>query len=401
MESRKKRRQVKDYDNNIRKAKSKGKITCLILFILMIAIYYQVYGLFKYTTGKTVTEGQIALYKWMSSIVHSSKVAEKSSLNIGIIGNITINDKITRAYTQDGIAQLGSIIKNVSFSDYDYTIASLNTQIIEDNDISVEYSAPKNFLKELNVIGLNLLVTSTRNLSELNKSDIKETLDSIKENNMDYVGTRLDKKDNTYYILEKNNIKVAILSYVGEDYCDDDNIFSVYSEEQLKKDLKDVKSKNVDCIILFIDTLRSNKSQVNVDKKELLQNILDKGVDVIISNDSIIQDSYENITDISGNEKHGYIKYSLGDFIGDQEQEDSDISKCLKVSINKEANGEKAGVEIDIVEDKTFVALSNASKDKYKVVDLDKELSRYKNNSTSSITQVEYNYLTNIKEKLE
>lgn len=53
-----------------KKNKKGWKVIFLVSFALCIFIYYQVFVLFKYTTGQTVTENQMAVYKWVSSKIH-------------------------------------------------------------------------------------------------------------------------------------------------------------------------------------------------------------------------------------------------------------------------------------------------------------------------------------------
>ena len=235
------------------------------------------------------------------------------------------------------------------------------------------------------------MVVSTENIVKSNSSDIKATLSNIKKYDMEYVGVKADLDAKDYYILEKDGIKVAILAYVGEDYekSNKNGLINIYSADNLERDLKKIRKEKVDATILFIDTLKSGISNPSKDKKQLLQSILNKNIDVIISNDSVIQKNYKD--------SKGYIEYSLGNFIGEQENEDSDISKLLKVTIMRE---DKTNTKIKTEYDKTFVALSNLDKSKYKIVDLKKELDGYNENVQGSITKAEHEYLLKIGSKI-
>ena len=72
------KRRNKKHEDNGRSVRNKGKWKIAIIFqlLLMVFIYYEVYVLFRYTTGKSVTEKQMAVYKYISSIINSSKEVE-------------------------------------------------------------------------------------------------------------------------------------------------------------------------------------------------------------------------------------------------------------------------------------------------------------------------------------
>lgn len=372
--------------NNVEKKKNnKWKGIFFVLLFVTIFIYYQVFVLFKYTTGKTVTESQMSVYKWIASIVNKTEdINQEGTLKIGVVGNIAISNEVTEEYIENG--NYDNIFSNISFGDNDFNIANLNTVITKSVNSNYSYIATTSLLDSLKGIDIDLLNISTKELAAQKSDKLSEITSNIKAKDINYVGG-LDK---TYYILEKNGVKVAILSYVGEDYSKDNGL-TEFSSERLEKDLKEIKEYDVDCTILFIDTLRSNSSDIKEKKENKLKKILEENVNIIISNDSVEQ-SLETVQGKGSKTK--YIKYALGDVIGVQEYEKSDISKTLEISVEKKAKE----VTISVKEDKTLVALSNEAKTKYKIVDLEKEIKQYNAGSTNNITEAEYKYLCEIKE---
>lgn len=372
--------------NNVEKKKNnKWKGIFFVLLFVTIFIYYQVFVLFKYTTGKTVTESQMSVYKWIASIVNKTEnINQEGTLKIGVVGNIAISNEVTEEYIENG--NYDNIFSNISFGDNDFNIANLNTVIAKSINSNYSYIATTSLLDSLRGIDIDLLNISTKELAAQKTDKLSEITSNIKAKDINYVGG----VDKAYYILEKNGVKVAILSYVGEDYSKDNGL-TEFSFERLGKDLKEIKEYDVDCTILFIDTLRSNSSDIKEEKENKLKKILGENVNIIISNDSVEQ-SLETVQG-KGN-KTKYIKYALGDVIGVQEYEKSDISKTLEISVEKKAKE----VTISVKEDKTLVALSNEAKTKYKIVDLEKEIKQYNAGSTNNITEAEYKYLCEIKE---
>lgn len=395
MESRKKRRNVEYIESKKdKKQNKKWKYICLIMAAVMIFIYYQVYVLVSYTIGEDVTESQISLYKWMISKVNKEESIDKTtSIDIAVLGNIKAKGELLESYSNKGAVDYSSIFENISFKDYDYTIANLNTSIVLDTKPKGHFYSNSKLIKELKNININMLVTATQELGIQNDKTVEETVKAITSHGLTYVGTRMNNKNYPYYILDKNDIKIAILAYIDEDYTENKSL-NIYSKKQLIEDIKKAKKEKVDGIIVFIDTLRSNQNKVKDEKKNILQEILNEGADIVISNDTVEQKLYQNT------EKTKHIKYSLGDVIGLQEMGDSDISRVLKISIDKEVKNGNANIAIDVIEDKTLVALSNADMTKYKIVDLDREILNF-DESSDRITVAEYNYLKRIKENIK
>lgn len=374
--------------NNVEKKKNnKWKGIFFVLLFVTIFIYYQVFVLFKYTTGKTVTESQMSVYKWIASIVNKTEdINQEGTLKIGVVGNIAISNEVTEEYIENGSGNYDNIFSNISFGDNDFNIANLNTVIAKSINSNYSYIATTSLLDSLRGIDIDLLNISIKELAAQKSDKLSEITSNIKAKDINYVGG-LDK---AYYILEKNGVKVAILSYVGEDYSKDNGL-TEFSSERLEKNLKEIKEYDVDCTILFIDTLRSNSSDIKEKKENKLKKILEENVNIIISNDSVEQ-SLETVQGKGSKTK--YIKYALGDVIGVQEYENSDISKTLEIIVEKKAKE----VTISVKEDKTLVALSNEAKTKYKIVDLEKEIKQYNAGGTNNITEAEYKYLCEIKE---
>ena len=395
MGSRKKRRNA-NYDEE-HKSKKGWKVIAFLLFVLLIFVYYQVYVLYRYTMGKNVTERQMLMYKWMTNAINRPSYtdeAKEGTMAIGIAGNITMPETLINSSSEEE-SGFDSIFKNAIIADYDYTIGSLNTAVLN-NDTYDDNSAPEALLKEIRKIGFDVLITATEHLAQKESGDVRRTLNNIEKYELVSIGIKEDNSKKTYYILEKDGIKIAILAYVGEDYVNTskNDLINVYSKKQLDSDLKKIKSENVNGIILFIDTLRSNNDSTNKTKKENLKEILNKGIDLIVSSDTIIQKNYEK-------DGKTCIEYSLGDFIGKQENENSDVSKFLKVTVSKEIEKSKVKVTFNVEQDKFFVALSNADKSKYKIVNLKKEINSYDEGKTLNITPAEYNYLKEIQKKYD
>ena len=182
-------RKRRNIDEKISK-NNKWKIICLIMVVAMVFIYYQVFGLAKYTLGGNVTEGQIVLYKWMiGNISEEKKEDTETSIDIAVLGNIKAKGTLIDSYNEKGIVDYSSIFGRLSFEEYDYTIANLNTSIVLDTKPEGDFFANSKLIKELKHININMLVTATKELGVQKKETLKDTLDELKNYDMEYVGT--------------------------------------------------------------------------------------------------------------------------------------------------------------------------------------------------------------------
>ena len=94
-----------------------------------------------------------------------------------------------------------------------------------------------------------------------------------------------------------------------------------------------------------------------------------------------------------GTTKEGFVIYSLGNFMADQSYPYTRDSAILNLQITKK--GETAKISIDKATYTPTYIYKNTSKSskKFKILDIESEIEKYKNNSSGSVNKSTYNTL--------
>ena len=130
----------------------------------------------------------------------------------------------------------------------------------------------------------------------------------------------------------------------------------------------------------------------NNEQKELADFLFDNGVDVILGSHAHVLQPMEKrtITLEDGSVKDGFVIYSLGNFVSNQTDINTQDTIILNLQITK--SGETGKISID---DISYIPVycynkGSGTKDRYKLIDLKTTISQYENGN-SSISASLYN----------
>lgn len=392
--------------------KKKGSFAWLFIWLaIMVFVFYQIYGVIKYTLGKPVNKFEIIAYTGLSKIIKLSpsiNKVDKTNLTIGCLSDISIPSKLASGYYSNAGYDYDSIFENVKedISKYDVTIASLDTPVTgKVSKLKSTRDTTEDILKSLKTSGVDVLATATSHMLDMKGKGVEETFANIEKQNIGQTGITKDKTEITPYIIDKNGIKVAVLSYTAstnmKETKDSKGYVNIYDKEKLIKDVKISKDKGVDYIISYLCAGEMNQTRTDAEKKELTQELISNGVDVVIGTHSrMVQGSYEDIIESEDSkQRHVYVVYGLGDFIGEQAEDNTNTSSMIGIKITKTINKDNKGKIVDsntylqIEKDIQITALSNSNRTKYKLVNVEKVLKEYEEAKNNRITDVEYKYL--------
>lgn len=109
------------------------------------------------------------------------------------------------------------------FGKTDYLVGNLETVFAGknakySNDL-YSYNTPDSFAVELKKAGFNLLSTANNHALDRGVQGLKRTINILKKNDIDYIGTNNDKTKDRFKIISLNNIRIGLLSYTyGTNY---------------------------------------------------------------------------------------------------------------------------------------------------------------------------------------
>ena len=214
------------------------------------------------------------------------------------------------------------------------------------------FSSPASYASAIKQSGVDVLVTANNHSCDKNKKGLERTIAVLDSLNIGHTGTFVSEKSKLVspaYVIEKNNIKIAILNYTyGTNGISpgQPNVVNYLEKETIAKDVMIVKSmENLDQIIAFVHWGDQYKSLPNDTQKNWFDYFRSLGVNIVIgSHPHVLQPmEWQPKTDLK---KESLVVYSLGNFISHQRTFPRDGGAVLKLSLKKKPDD---GVEIKSV----------------------------------------------------
>lgn len=226
----------------------------------------------------------------------------------------------------------------------DFAIANLETTLGEEPYTGYpRFKSPDILAKQLKSVGFNVLVTANNHSADTGLKGILNTISKLNEAEIQSIGTfkdSIDRLNRTPLILDKNGIKIALLSYTystngipvpkpAEVALIDT---AVMSEEIIKS-----KKLNPDLTIVFMHWGEEYHTKPSKNQIELSKWLKDQGVDAIIgTHPHVIQPL---VIDTLHNGKLLPIAYSLGNLISNQSKPGTDEGIMVELIVIKDSKG--------------------------------------------------------------
>ena len=275
-----------------------------------------------------------------------------------------------------------------------------------------QFNSPEELAYDLADMGIDVLSTAGNHCLDKGFSGLSNTLNVLDSARISHTGTaRTEEERDTILFKDVNGIKVAFISYTygtngipipdGKDFC-----VNLIDRDLIKKDIESAKSQNADVIIACMHWGIEYQTTQNAEQEELANFLFQNGVDIILGNHPHVLQPMEKktITLEDGTVKDCFVIYAFGNFICDQNAENTRNSIILNIDITKNTDGKISIDNIDYVP--TYMYKNpNLSIRKMKVLDIEKTISNYENGTNTSIGQSTYNLLQTelkkINERLE
>lgn len=399
--------------------KSNTKIKMIIWIIITAFIYYQLFLIVQYSLGKIPKE-KAHLYNFFNSTINmfvekkgaNIKTAEYE-LDVAMLGDVNLNYESSKSL-RDNKDEYMKTFENIApvLKEYDLVLASLNSSLISSDEKLVKQKAgvkisTSEVLDVLKQIGVSAIATATNNINDKNEAGIIKTLEEITAANIKQTGISDTKKDIEPLVIEKNNIKLGVISVSTNNSVklakDKTYMVNNLDEANLKRDINILKTKDVDFIIAYLNIPSGSSTLINSERKNAIEMLLNEGVNVVIgTGSSTLQESFEDLYEVNNTKNHIYAIYSTGDFIGDFDTQEKRVSSISNFKFTKTVKTDKNG---EVIKDQTkknmivnpaILLYTNVEKSgKYKIYTIDEALKKYDDKSLS-LTTKEYEYIKNI-----
>ena len=408
------------YDKNLFKILSFFIFFLLIVFVCIV-IFNQTKNSSDGNTVKFSKEENESNYSDTSSNQSSSQTSSENntepeqsdvSFTMCAIGDVMCHntqywdayDKNTNTYD---FSYVFDDIRSYT-SQPDITIGSLETSFAgEERGYSnyPRFNTPDALAYGLKGIGVDILSTAGNHCLDMGFSGLSRTIDVLDTAGISHLGTyKTQEERDTLLIKDVKGVKIAFINYTygtngipvpsDKPFC-----VNLIDKDLIKKDIESAKSQNVDIIVACMHWGTEYRTTANDEQKELADFLFQNGVDIVLGNHPHTLEPMEKrtVTLDDGSTKDGFIIYALGNFICDQNAENTRNSIILNLTITKLTDGK---ISIDKAEYTPIYMYKNPSLSikRMKLLDIEKTLSNYENGTDTSIGQSNYSYL---KEQLE
>ncbi|MDO4184342.1 MAG: CapA family protein [Rhodospirillales bacterium] len=234
-----------------------------------------------------------------------------------------------------------SIVKPI-LNDADFTIGNLETTISEnhpymgiESKLNGNYNcnSPVEFLDAVKYAGFNVLVAANNHNLDAQKQGHFDTIRHIEEYGFKYTGIFKNENQQRYLILEKNGIKIGLLSYYTEhnkithDFTseDIDILFNKYLAQKVKQDVDTLKQNGVDYTMAYIHWGIERVHTTTSYQQKIAKEMAEAGVDYILGSHPHALQPYD---EININDRTVPVIYSLGNFLSS-----SRLGQCTRDTI--------------------------------------------------------------------
>ncbi len=388
-------------------------VIVLLVLLLCIAIFYQIYN--SYQHKQFLADTHSSLEQNVDDTEISSPVEKEetdTTFTMTAIGDVMChNTQYWDAY-----------VKETDNYDFSYVFEDINRYIKTANIAigSLEtsfagkkrgysnyptFNSPDNLAYSLKKIGLDVLSTAGNHCLDMGFSGLSRTIDVLDDADISHLGTYKTQEDrDTILFKYVKGIKIAFVNYTygtngipipsGKDFC-----VNLIDKDLMKKDIESAKTQNADIIVACMHWGTEYRTTANPEQEELADFLFQNGVDIILGNHPHVLEPMEKrtITLEDGTVKDGFVIYALGNFICDQNAENTRNSIILNLKITKHTDGKISIDKADYIPIYMYKA-NTSNLRRMKLLDIEKTIANYEAGIDTSIGQSTYQ---NLKVQLE
>ena len=271
------------------------------------------------------------------------------------------------------------------------------------------FNTPEVLAKNLKQAGFDVVSTANNHCMDKGYKGIESTIDFLDEADLAHTGTFKSKEDQEKILIKNvKGVSIAFLSFTyGTNGIaipkDKSYAVNLIDKDLMKSQIELAKKQNPDVICVSMHWGIEYQTSSNKDQKNLADFLFENGVDVILGNHSHVPQEMEKRTIKleDGSTKDGFVIYSLGNFMANQNKKYTQDSAILKLQITKHKDNGK--ISIDKVNYAPTYMYKNTSKSskKFKILDIDKEIKIYESKAEGAVSKSLYNTLVTEKKNIQ
>ena len=406
---------------NIRKSKKNNndtkKITSLLLKIIFILlVLFLIVMVFNIASNWLKYQSATKQYLENLNSVENNNTENSNTeestnsdttFNLTAIGDIMChNTQYMDAYN----SETGEYDFSYVFDDINYyiknsniTVANLETTFAgSDKGYSnyPRFNTPDALASNLKKLGVDVVSTAGNHSLDYGFDGLSRTIDVLDSADISHVGTykTQEARDTILYKYVKD-IKIAFLNYAygtngisipsDKTFC-----INIIDQNLIKSDIEKAKSEGADIIIASMHWGTEYSTTPNDTQNQLADFLFQNGVNIILGTHPHVLQKMEKrtVTLEDGSTQDGFIIYSLGNFISDQNAANTRSSIILDLQITKHTDSTVTVDNINYIPIYMYKS-SSATTKKMKLLDINKAISLYEEGIDTSIGSSMYTTL--------
>ena len=273
-----------------------------------------------------------------------------TTFNLTAIGDIMChNTQYMDAYNSStGEYDFSYVFDDISYyiKNSSITVANLETTFAgEDKGYSnyPRFNTPDALAYNLKKLGIDVISTAGNHSLDYGFDGLSRTIDVLNSADISHVGTyKTQEERDTIVFKYVKGVKIAFINYAygtngitipsDKPFC-----INLIDKELIKKDIDNAKSQNADMIVASVHWGTEYSTVPNDTQNELADFLFQNGVNIILGTHPHVLQKMEKrtVTLEDGSTQDGFIIYSLGNFISDQNADNTRTSIILDLQITK------------------------------------------------------------------
>lgn len=403
----------KNSDIDHKKVSKNLSITVTILFIVLIiiSIFYYFKNQSNYESLVTSSRQEIEEQKQKEQEEENKDKEEEqetdATFTMAAIGDIMChNTQYMDAYNQEtDTYDFSYVFEDISFytKTADIAIGSLETTFAGEEKGYSSYptfNTPDSLAYELKSIGIDVLSTAGNHALDKGFDGLSRTIDVLNDADIAHLGTYKSQEEQDKVLFKYvKGVKIAFINYTygtngiavpsDKEFC-----VNLTNKDLIKKHIETAKEGNADIIVACMHWGTEYKTTPSTSQTELADFLFQNGVDIVLGNHPHVLEPMEKrtITLEDGTTKDGFIIYSIGNFIADQNAKNTRNSVILNLTITKHTDGKVTIDKADYVPIYMYKDTSLKTK-KMKLIDINKTITNYESGTDTSIGEKLYSTL--------
>ena len=393
-------------------------VSFLLIVFVLIAIFYYFKNQSDYNNLVETSKQELEKEQEEANKNANNNSEDKPSdisFTLSAIGDIMChNTQYIDAYNADtDTYDFSYVFENISLytKTADICIGNLETTFAgEDVGYSSypTFNTPDELAYELKDIGVDVLSTAGNHALDKGFDGLSRTIDVLNDADISYLGTYKSKEEQDKTLIKYvKGLKIAFVNYTygtngipvpsDKQFC-----VNLIDENLMKEQIDRAKQEEPDIIIACMHWGTEYKTTQNSTQEDLADFLFKNGVDIILGTHPHVLEPMEKrtVTLDDGTTKDGFVIYSLGNFIADQNAEYTRDSIILNLDITKHSDGNVTIDNYDYVPIYMYKDTSK-KKQKMKLLDINKTIYNYENYIDSSISEKLYNTLKDELSKIQ